>query len=152
MSDRIEEAEVVFIYDNHHSPCHAVVKNVDGPWSRNRVGLCGASPDETGPMPWCKEPDGGLCARCKLLVERAPDGTWRTNAGVSEPEAPRVPPPLVHEAKASGRHVHLTTYLEGGTLPIKATLTFWCHEDATACARVLTEARSTRPRDPRWGP
>lgn len=64
----------------------------------------------------------------------------------------RVPPPLVHSAVASGRHVSVTTYIEGGTLPIQSTLLFWCSEDAAECARVLLAALSTRPRDPRWQP
>lgn len=65
--------EVVFIYGpSRYQPCHAVVKNVDGPWSRNRVGFCGHEPDY-GPMPWCKAPNGDLCPQCATYVEKIGD-------------------------------------------------------------------------------
>jgi hypothetical protein len=98
----------------------------------------------------------GLCRKCGLPWEAEPHrhtpSEFDHPFDPAPPEAKRTPPPLVHSATASGRNVYLTTYLEGGTVPIKATLLFWCQEDAAECARVLSAALSTRPRDPRWGP
>jgi len=67
--------EVVFVYyEGGHDPCHAVVKRTDGPWSANRVGFCGYEPSY-GPMPYCIEPDGGLCHICAKHVEKR-GGKW----------------------------------------------------------------------------
>lgn len=69
--------EVAFIYDSGgHSPCHAVVKYINGPWSMNRIGFCGNEPC-VGPVPWCKQPDGGLCNVCSSYVEKDEGGLWR---------------------------------------------------------------------------
>lgn len=75
--------EVVFIYNpGHHSaPCHAVIKDVSGPWSNNRVGFCGTEPDY-GPMSWCKGPDGGLCRTCGTNIEKRDDGKWYVKATI----------------------------------------------------------------------
>lgn len=48
---------------------------------------------------------------------------------------------LVYEAKNQGRWVYVTTYLEGGTNPIKTSLLFRTASDAEECARVLNEAK-----------
>lgn len=70
---------VIFIYDDGATlPCHATVKVLDGPWSVHRVGFCGEDPT-TGPVPWCKDPDGGLCHICAKYVEKV-DGLWRVKA------------------------------------------------------------------------
>lgn len=76
--------EVIFICNpgRHQDPCHAVIKDVSGPWSNNRVGFCGTEPDY-GPMAWCKNPDGGLCRTCGVNVERAPDGSWRVKSSIT---------------------------------------------------------------------
>lgn len=104
--------------------------------------------------PWTEQELGlfsNLCAELGVDAEEHASTVADGEALAKRWPQKKEEPPLVHEAKAGGRHVHLTTYLEGGTLPIKATLLFWCHEDATECARVLTEARTKRPKDPRWG-
>lgn len=89
--------EVVFIYSSHgHQPCHAVVKKSaveahphfpgkDSPWSKERFGFCGEEP-ETGPMPWCTTPDGGLCRTCAQYVEKV-DGKWVTRHEMPVPKS-----------------------------------------------------------------
>jgi hypothetical protein len=68
--------EVVFIFDSASTlPAHAAVKNVNGPWSNERMGLCGRDTGEVGPIPWIPHPDGGLCTQCAHLIEQV-DGVW----------------------------------------------------------------------------
>lgn len=87
--------EVVFIYDpGGHRPCHAVVRQKaiekhvhfpdrDSPWSKERHGFCGEEPS-TGPMSWCREPDGGLCHICAQYVHKV-DGKWVTRDNMPTP-------------------------------------------------------------------
>lgn len=76
--------EVVFIYySGSHEYCHAVVKNVSGPWSQNRAGFCGCEPD-TGPIPWLSSPQGGLCHTCAKHVEQGADGKWYVKENIPD--------------------------------------------------------------------
>jgi hypothetical protein len=51
---------------------------------------------------------------------------------------------LVHEARASGRHVEITSYLEAGETRIRSTILCRTPGQAEAIARALNEA----PEDP----
>jgi hypothetical protein len=82
---------VVFIYDPGGSdPCHAVIKDVRGPFSLIREGFCGAEPC-FGPVPWCEEPVN-LCRRCASVVEKTEQG-WRVKA-MSTDAVPRPEPDI----------------------------------------------------------
>ncbi len=80
-------AQVAFIYKSSSmSPCHAVVKKKNGPWSANRFGFCGVEP-EIGPVGSIDQPQGGLCPRCADFVCQSPDGTWVVREGAPLPGA-----------------------------------------------------------------
>ena len=81
--------QAAFIYNSGgHSPCHAVVKKKNGPWSENRFGFCGTEP-ETGPVGSIDKPDGGLCSTCAKYVLKGDDGLWyvRENAPLPGPKS-----------------------------------------------------------------
>jgi hypothetical protein len=89
--------EVVFIYrSGSSSPCHAVIKKMNGPWTVNRHGFCGVEPDY-GPMAVLTEPDGGLCRTCAKYVTKV-DGRWvtRKDAPIPKPKQRAYPPPCDH--------------------------------------------------------
>lgn len=69
--------QAAFIYDSGgHSPCHAVIKKKNGPWSENRFGFCGVEPVMGGPVGSIDQPDGGLCSACAKFVRKGDDGNW----------------------------------------------------------------------------
>ncbi len=78
--------EVVFIYPNEAgAPCHAVRKDVDGPWSNQRVAFCGWQAP-VGPVGFITTPQGGLCHRCQTHIVQV-GKTWRSATKHADPVA-----------------------------------------------------------------
>jgi hypothetical protein len=84
-SSPVAGVQAAFIYDSGgHSPCHAVVKKKNGPWSENRFGFCGVEP-VIGPVGSIDSPDGGLCHTCAKFVSKGDDGNWYVRKDVPIP-------------------------------------------------------------------
>lgn len=113
---------VVFIYDatRAHSPCHAVRKNTDGPWSKERVAFCGWQAS-VGPTGFLTKPEGGLCHRCAEYCSPHGEGdkvVWRAKTEHADPLAERLARKLFEQA--GWRVVHGTNQWLG--LPLARQL------------------------------
>lgn len=52
--------------------------------------------------------------------------------------------PLVRSATSEGRFCYVTTYHDGPESPVRTSLLFRTHEEATVCALVLSETKVPR--------
>lgn len=70
-------ARAGFIYDagNGSAPCHAVLYDKDGPWSKTAVAFCGETVG-CGPAHLIDAPQGGLCHACARFVEKRDAEHW----------------------------------------------------------------------------